>query len=119
MQGEIYIYIASIFGLIFYIADFNSIYKIHKTIYILEISNENNEINLYSIKMRICSLCANGCILSFNIINDFKIPIYSSSLFLSLDFILLILRIIYLYLHNYHKRNQSIIITNVLNPINV
>lgn len=109
MPGEIFIYIGSIFVFTFYATDFYSIYSMN-----LKAITSSANVNTYSIKFRICSLCGNICFVAFNLINNITIAIYGNSIFLSMDVVLLLIRLYYAYyLYKLSKNmpeNQSIIL---------
>lgn len=117
INGEL-IYIATVFGLFCYMTDVHTIYKMHKDLSKIETINEHQSVNNFSLKVRICILISNGCMLSFNVVNNISTPIISYTFFYILDFSLLITRIYYTFLIRNIIKNQSQKIPNmIINPI--
>jgi len=115
MQLDFLIYIGTFFGTLCYINDFFSLYETCKTLYNIECIDINKSVNIFSIRIRVCVMTANGCFLVYYIIHSLYNLLYCYILFFTLDWIILITRTYYFYIFNKNLTINNIVI--VENPI--
>lgn len=110
MSSEIFLIISTIFSLFCYCNDYLSLYNSIISINKIHIMNENKQINLFSLRIRVCIFMANGCYVYYIFLNNIQSSMITFSIYLSLDTILLITRSIYAYI--IHKKiiskNQNV-----------
>jgi len=116
MTNDIFIYIASICGVFFYIIEVYTSHQTYKLLYIIERKEDNKILNFYSIRIRLCNLVYNFSMLCYNYTNNLQTPIIAFSIYLTMDIILFLTRIYFAFILQY--RISSIESNEIIvNPI--
>lgn len=113
MHADFLVYIGTFFGTMCYMNDFYSILEIFRT---LNDSNRvlaNKSVNIFSMRIRVFSMTANACFLTFYTINEIDSSMYCYLFVLSMDVAILITRMYLLW----HYRKTTAMLETSDNPL--
>ena len=116
MAGEIYIYISSVCGVVFYLIEFYTARETYKNLYFVEKREDNKIINFYSIRLRICNLLYDFSMMNYNHINNMQSAFIVFLTYFCADMIIFSIRSYYAYVLQYKIKN-TLETTSVENPI--
>ena len=106
MAGEIYIYISSTCGVVFYLIEFYTAKETYKNLFFEERKQDNKRLNYYSIRLRLCNILYDYSMLSYNYVNNLRSPVIVFSVYFCIDFVILIIRSYFAYVLQYKIKDR-------------
>jgi hypothetical protein len=110
MLDDIFIYIGSICGAIFYVIEIYTARETYQVLYIAEKIQDNKRLNYYSIRLRLCNIVYDFSMLCYNYLNGLISPTIAFSVYFCMDFIILCIRIYYAYVLQYKFPSSALLI---------